>query len=464
MPHRNVVTNCILVACAAAPAVSDPDVPSGFRVSRLSPPIDGAAPRLAAIDDIGFGSGVITASVGAGGIIQFRLISPAGAMESLGAWVSPLKNPQVLGINHDQEFAIDGLIHVTINERVSPDSTYYITLDHAGGVVVRWSQGGDSVYRGLFVGGLGQSASVVLLDADQDGGTRLASMNSEYLFEIISQNSVPEGRSDTDVHGLAFDRTGIYGGGILLADSDDNDRISVIYELTEIENGGSYRAIGEPVSYGMRRYADIDIADSGELGGFAYVAERISDEIQRVLPDGSHVTWASKFSGIESLAVSSDGERMYVSDSEGVWLIRSGDMDTGPTVMCTVPSVPAGGWLAGPPVDSVEIVFSEEVVFGASDVLVAGVHGQVIAAAVSGSGTDTMIITFGVPLSGGAYQVRVMDTVLAAASMNALDGDSSGTAGGDYEVELRHVRPGDANGDGVVDGADLGMLLAQWGK
>ncbi|KPK78958.1 MAG: hypothetical protein AMJ81_14170 [Phycisphaerae bacterium SM23_33] len=51
------------------------------------------------------------------------------------------------------------------------------------------------------------------------------------------------------------------------------------------------------------------------------------------------------------------------------------------------------------------------------------------------------------------YTLRVLDSVMDMAG-NPLDGDGDGTPGGDYQVSFSVFIPGDANGNGVVDGLD----------
>ena len=101
------------------------------------------------------------------------------------------------------------------------------------------------------------------------------------------QPSVPAGRIDTDVWGMQRDVTGLYGGGILLADTDDNDQRSAIYELRDVMTGGAYRTIAS-VNWNTRRYGDLAIAAAGDFGGVVYITETLSNQIQQVAPDGTH--------------------------------------------------------------------------------------------------------------------------------------------------------------------------------
>ena len=55
------------------------------------------------------------------------------------------------------------------------------------------------------------------------------------------------------------------------------------------------------------------------------------------------------------------------------------------------------------------------------------------------------------------------DSVVSSSSAFPIDGDNDGIAGGDLVVSLVHRCPADLNGDGLVNGADLGLLLGGWG-
>ncbi len=72
--------------------------------------------------------------------------------------------------------------------------------------------------------------------------------------------------------------------------------------------------------------------------------------------------------------------------------------------------------------------------------------------------TSLATLSFAQALPYGKYRLAVSDAVTDA-SGHALDGDNSGTAGGVYDMRF-DILPGDANGDGRVSGADLGLFGA----
>lgn len=198
------------------------------------------------------------------------------------------------------------------------------------------------------------------------------------------------------------------------------------------------------------------MSGGGVFGGMIYVTERLTDEIQTVDPNGLHSTWASGFVGIDSLSISPDGDSMYVSDLNGVWLIRPAGSEPGPVALATDPSTHNGGSLTGPAVTSMRVIFNEPVAFDDADVTITNAAGQPVGFDASGSGSQFMIIGLAEPLVGDTYTVTVADTVTAVANGQPLDGDNDGIAGGDYVFELRHVdRDADLDADGDVDVDDF---------
>ncbi|MDX2147037.1 MAG: hypothetical protein SFZ23_05895 [Planctomycetota bacterium] len=276
-------------------------------------------------------------------------------------------------------------------------------------------------------------------------------MNQQFVVTITNQDSDPPARTDTDVQGFRRDLTGLYGGGVLIADTDDTDQLSAIYELVSIEAGGTYRAIYGPVSWSTKRYGDLDIAVAGDFGGVIYVTETLTDQIQRVTPDGIHTTWATGFNGIDSLSISPDGNSMYVSDLNGVWLIRRSGSEPGPVVLATDPSVPTGSHLSGNPVSSFRLVFNEPVTFTDADVTITNSSGQPVVFDASGSGSQFMLIGLATPLFADTFTVTVADSVRSVGTGESLDGDNDGFSGGDAVLRFAHACPADFNNDGVSD-------------
>ncbi|MEL6797674.1 MAG: hypothetical protein AAFO89_12740 [Planctomycetota bacterium] len=190
-----------------------------------------------------------------------------------------------------------------------------------------------------------------------------------------------------------------------------------------------------------------------------YVTETLSNEIQQVTPDGTHTTWATGFTGIDSLSISPDGESMYVADLNGVWLIRPAGNEPGPAVVATDPSVPAGSTITGDPVDALRVIFTEPVSFTDTDVTIANAAGQPVAFDASGSGSQFMIIGLAEPLSGDDYTVTLADTITSVATAQPLDGDNDAIAGGNASFTFTHRCLADDNLDGDVSPADFNAWI-----
>jgi hypothetical protein len=302
----------------------------------------------------------------------------------------------------------------------------------------------------------GNPDGAVLLDSNAGGGTQLAVMTDDFFVTTIEPNSVPPNRTDTDARGFQRDVTGLYGGGLLLADTDNNDQVSAIYELRDTTTGATYRAIYGPENWSIRRYGDLAIAASGPLGGRIFVTETLSGEVQEVNEHGVHSTWATGFAGVDSLSISPNGESMYVGDLNGVWIIRPAGSDPGPAVLCTDPSVPSGTPLTGLPVASLRLILNEPIEFQNSDISILNSVGQAVPFDASGSGSQFIIVGLGQPLVGDTYTVTVLDSVVSTTSGLPLDGNNDGIAGGDYVFAVTHVnRDADLDADGDVDMVDF---------
>lgn len=463
---RALTAVAAIVSCHAA---AQPQVPGGFSIQQIAPLLDAQVPQLEAIDDPSYGIGVITAAANPStDLVTVRLIQPSGTISPLGIAGFPANESpgfRVLRLRlAPPEF--DELLHLTV--KVGPDgtlsngSTALLTITSNGIVEQRDMTAIDASGYDFDFGTVDTGtpeAAIIALDSDNGSGTRLGYWSADYQFTETSLNSVPTGRTDTDVRGLRRDVTGLYGGGLILADSDDNDNFTAIYSLTDIENGGTYNLLTQPVGLGQRLYGDLDIAEAGSFGGVIYITEQVNDEIQQVAPNGTHTTWATDFVGLDSLSIGPDGESMYVADLNGVWLIRPEGNDPGPAIVATDPSVPPGTPMTGDPVDALRVIFTEPVSFSDTDVTITNAAGQPVAFDASGSGSQFMIIGLAAPLSGDDYTVTLADTITSVATAQPLDGDNDGIAGGDATLTFIHRCLADDNQDGQVNPADFNAWI-----
>lgn len=431
-----------LLAC---PAPAQIVVPPGFDVVRIMDPLDDGIPQLSAIDSPEFGQGVLTASAG-NGVVSFRRVTPTGDVFPLATHTDNASWLEVLRVRWDADGVLDGLVHATIGRGdVESQETVYLTIDPQGNVSEKWSHGdGDDPIAYDFEitpGGTGFPIGATLLDINlEGGGTALAAMDTNFTVTVLESNSHPPGRSDTDVRGFRRDVTGLYGGGILLADTDANtDQKTALYELRDVLGGGQYRLIGSEVSHHSRYYGDLAVSSTGVFGQVAYITDDVSEEIQQVDPAGTHTTWATGFNEVDSLAISHDGASMYVADSTGLYLIRESGTEPGPVVLCHSPSTPERSPMTRDPVVSFRVLFSEPVSFTPSDIAITNDQGQAVGFLASNSGTKSMLVDLAAPLFDDTYTVTLLDSIHSVAAGTALDGDRDGAAGGHFQFQLAHL-------------------------
>jgi len=456
MNHRTTFALLASLAVFTAPAMAQPVVPDGFTARQIAPLLDGQVPQLSAIDDPGgFGTGVVTATV-ANGIANYRLISPSGVLSTIAVWGQAPNNALIVRVRYDSEQIIDGAIHATVYDDSQKD-THYMTILSSGVVTQQWERT-DAVWFDFdFANGqAGSGVGATLMDVLLTSGTQLAAMDTGFGVTVTNGNSLPDGRTDTDVRGLQRDVTGLYGGGILLADFDPNtDAKTAIYELRDVLAGGSYRAIYGPVNANTKQYGDLAIAATGDFGGMIYVSEILTDEIQTVATDGTHTTWATGFVNIDSLSISPDGTTMYVGDASGVWIILADGNEPGPVVLATDPSVPATSQLTGEPVTSFRVIFNEPVGFTDDDVTITNSNGDPVGFNASGSNSQFMLIGLAEPLDGDTYTVTIADTLTSVTTGEPLDGDNDGISGGDTVLTFTHACRADFTDDAVLDFFDV---------
>lgn len=455
----------------ASEALSQPFVQPGLAVTRVAPRLDGQVPRLEAIDSPLYGTGVVTASAN-GSVVTFRLLRPTGQLEPLAVLTDVWSPLEVVRTRLDPTGAFGGQLHATITD-ATLGGTVLVSISTTGVIVQRYRSSSLMQFEAYDFEFDGSSATpqIVFLDRNSSNGTRLATLSSDYDYNLRNNNSFPLGRSDTDVVGLRFDVTGLYGGSLILADSDCNELVprSAIWSLSNVATGGVYSAIANPVPCSQRVYGDLDIAMSGRFGQIVYVTDTLSNQVQRVLPDGTHITWATGFTGIGSLSISPDGESMYISDENGIWLIGAEGNLPGPTVLAQNPNTPPGSPMSGAPVTAAQIVFSEPVVFSSSDLTVVDRLGSPVGFDLSGSGSQFMVLGFAQALLNDVYTITIMDTTASLVNGRSLDGDNDGLAGGNAVLVLEHIGPvappfcsGDADASGVVDFADIVSVLQRW--
>lgn len=461
-----------------------PVAPPGFAVDQLAPQLDGVAPRIEAVRNPLYGSGVMAASV-ANGILTVRRISQGnievfavvpgvGSFDAFdirfdvtgnfgNALYVSLRGPAVTsGVNTIIAFAPNGT-HTVVGSIGSPTDELAMRLDFTNGAG-------------------GYVAGAYLNDGNGNEGSSMWTLVAPATFNRIAQNTLPSGRIDVDATGMEFDQSGAFGGGLFIAECDANQ--SGLGAIFRVSPSLAWTAFTPQTNFATRWFRDLAISPGGAFGQYIYVTEAVGDAVGRIAPDGAYSVFATGFDipsaydndsgsgGAASISVSETGNTLYLSDIQGVWRIRPSASTPGPQIIAQEPTSAGGVTLCGPRgISSVKVIFNEPVVFVPADVVVTNGAAQTVPTAVSGSGSAIMLIVFGTPLFDDTYTITLNDTILSLATNAALDGDRNGVAGADAVLTLAHSGPcdsssccpGDANQDGLVTFGDITSVLANFG-
>jgi aminopeptidase N len=194
-------------------------------------------------------------------------------------------------------------------------------------------------------------------------------------------------------------------------------------------------------------------------------------------PDAVVPVWNDALA--EHLLLAVDGVPSAVEFDPKFYILRHNDATTAwvdgpPKVVHTSPE--PGAILAdGRALTEIEAVLHVDAPVAEADVTVTGGDGQPIAVEVAYDASQHRVtITPLGAIAPGDVTVTIADSVVSAAAGIALDGETAhvwtdeplpsgdGLAGGDLTWSFVITPPGDLDGDGDVDLADLGILLASF--
>jgi hypothetical protein len=486
MSFRAASVGCLftLACCGASAFAGVPVAPAGFAVDQLAPQLDGVAPRIEAVRNPAYGSGVMTASI-ANGILTVRRISQ-GNIETF-AVVPGFQNFVVFDLRFDVTGNFGNALFVSIHgPTVTSGVNTIISFAPSGAHTIVGSIGSPSdelAMRLDFTNGAGGYVTGAYLnDGNGNEGSSMWTLAAPATFNRIAQNSLPSGRGDVDATGMEFDQSGAFGGGLFISECDGNQ--SGLGAIFRVSPALTWTAFTPQTNFNTRWFRDLAISPGGAFGQFIYVTEAVGDAVGRVAPDGTYSVFATGFDipsaydnepgsgGAASISVSETGNTLYLSDIQGVWRIRASGSVPGPQIIAQEPTSSGGVTLCGPRgISSVKVIFNEPVVFVPADVVVTNGAAQTVPIAVSGSGSAIMLIVFGTPLFDDTYTITLNDTIRSLATNAALDGDRDGIAGADAVLTLAHAGecggssccPGDANQDGLVTFGDITSVLANFG-
>lgn len=436
-----------------------------FVVDVLLNQIDGQTPYLEAIRNTEGGSGVVAASVDEGIFKVFR-ISPS-SIDLIGTMSGYPISPVYGGarLRFDCTGLFDNDLYATVLINLGGGNMYsdFVHISSTGVItkIERLGGAGNAVSFLAFdftSGQNGYTPGAYLMDGHVRNGTSLYHMDVDFNFQILSQDHLPDGRSDLDIYSWEFDRTGLYNNYLTAIDSDDTDHKALIYQLLP---DLSWEEMSDVVTTTYPYYRDSSFSSGGAFGQMLYVTNQTTEEIQSVDPNGVHEVFASGFSMIESITISDDGEFMYVSDENGIYRIRA--TTVGPTLVMQEPKVASDGVFTDPAgASSLRLLWNEPVVFTNSDVSIIDEDSNPISLSVLGSNSQFMIIAFGQSMLNDKYTITIKDTVVSAETGNLIDGDEDGFAGGDAVIVMEHRERHDSDNDNDIDLLDFGRLAEKW--
>ncbi len=466
------ITLCLPALVFADPYVVGPDgnPDTNFVVTHIISALDGQTPRLEAVRNPAYGTGVVAAGVDNGILKVFRISN--GIVTSIGIKSGYPNVSDVRSIRFDWtgQFSSELFISVQYDSDNNNETnrTNLIRLSGMNQFTVESALGDSSDYLCCifdFVIDKSSNANIILVDGHVTGGSSLYIADTSFNMTKISQNSLPIGRTDLDIWGMKTDSTGLYNGRLTMVDWDYNhDQKCVIYQLYNIETEWVWSELNSPVHTNSRQYRDLAFSNGGSFGQQLYVTERYTNAVQAVEPDGSDSEFAKGFYNIESITVSDDSMHMYVSDANGIWHIYKADAVTiGPEFVMREPKNPTDGVYTNENgIDSATLFFNDIIEFNNSDIEITNETGETIPLSVTGSGSSFLIIAFGETLLNDKYTIIVKDSVVSSATGNSIDGDNDGQAGGNYTFTMEHRHRHDSNNDNNIDLADLAQFAADW--
>ncbi len=454
-------------------------VPDGFAVDTLIGQIDGQTPRLEAIRNPDYGCGVVAASMD-NGILKVMRISQS-SVDTLNV-TSDLDTISVVG---DIRFDTSGLFGNDSNDLFvtvwcnstgaswEQSSSTSLMRVPAAGPIEELGYFGDTNDKQLFMldfsnGSNGYPEGAYFGDYAEPGGTSFYRLDADYQITNLTNDILPTdpNRTDLDIVGMEFDRTGVYNSYLTVADSDVfHDEVSAIYQLDPnlADPNLIWSAVADTNSLDVRYYRDMCIGKGGSFGDLLYVTESVSETVMIVEPDGQHGVFASGFLAVQSITISEDGDYMYVSDSSGIYRIRAEADEPGPTIVMQEPKAASGRIFTDPNgVMCLRLIWSEELIFDSTDVSVQDEMSQDVKASVCGSGSELMMVTFERPLLYDKFTITIADTVVSAEKGIAIDGDRDQLAGGDAVIVMEHRLRADSDNNNYIDLFDLTSLAEQW--
>jgi len=436
------IATILMIECSHAEIT----LPEGFTLDKIS----NLQGQLESIQGSGYGFGVVVATINEG-ILQINLISQS-SIHLIASKSGFPTDSQIWDVEFDELGIYSNKLLISISNNII---TKIVQVLENGNVVEKASIGDTNEQVGIkfvIVNELtGYSECAYLFDTNSNGGSNLYRMDTEFNLHKISDNIVPNNRTDLDHQEIKFDSTGLYGGYITISDYDLNsDELTGIYQFLP---DSSWKELVKPVSCNDAKYTNIKFSLGGDFGKKLYVINQLNNSINIVNSNGELETFASGFDQPFSIAISPDGKHMFVSEVKGIFRIRKLTTAVGPTIIMREPKAMNDDVHSGySGIEYVRILWSEAIKFTEDDIKILDEKGLEIKKNVQGNNTQFMLISFGKTLLNNNYTITISDNVCSYENDSPIDGDNDGIAGGEaiFSMEHRNNFTCDCNKNGHI--------------
>ncbi len=315
-------STCIIAIVVAASAIqsrAEITVPPGFQERLLGGPVlHSNELRIEGIRIPSYGNGAMSAHNDNGQLTLLRY--DENGVQDFGTLTGYVDQDFVMDIKFDEFDVVGNLLWGSFRVQgvdADPGANDLIKIASNGDAAVSESIPGFVGSRMAISPGLnGYTPGAYLYDGDLTGGTHFYHFDGDVT--LLHNDLVPPGRTDLDPQGMEFDPNGGFGDLLVIVDSDDHDQVSAIYGLKSNLNWVTFV---NPVALNLRNYRGMAFSKGGDFPPRLFVTERVGNSVYAVAGNGTHTLFASGFTQIGDIAITPDGNQMYVVDTAGVHLI-----------------------------------------------------------------------------------------------------------------------------------------------
>jgi len=327
---KRVFTTTALIAgmfATASAHAAGITVPDGFESQRLYAPLPaGFVHQIETVRNPAYGSGVVYAVADRNTFKIYRvdLAGREGVLTTIGPFPA---GAELLTLRFDASGSMGKRLYASVYHNGGDQPFNYRTdlvlIEADGTFSTVASFGTKTNPMAMHFDTARNSAQfpdgMYLVDGDSAAGAAWYQLEAGGVPTLLASDVRPSGRTDLDPRGFELAPTGLYGEFAVVADSDDDDAISAIYQWKGNLTVGELAA---PVSIVSREFGDMAFSPGGVFGDRLYVTERLSKKVLAVSYRGQFTDFASGFNDVHSVSVSSDGAHMFVSDADGIYHIQ----------------------------------------------------------------------------------------------------------------------------------------------